>query len=96
MNWYRLTLNPARAATGAAQRCQETFAEVFKAAQAPRTMALFQQQREDGGLDLFFTPECAAHAPALLAEWGCIACERPSMVGLQLLVGHNEITYYMP
>ena len=96
MSWYRLALEPARVAAGEAQRCRETFAEAFKAARAPRTMALFQQQHEDGGLDLFFTPECDVHAPALLAEWGCAGCERPSMLGLQLLVGHNEITYYMP
>jgi hypothetical protein len=96
MSWHQLTMNPSQVAAGEPQRCREIFAETFKAARAPRTMALFQQQRGDGGLDLFFTPECDAQAPALLVEWGCSACERPSMVGLQLLVGHNEITYYMP
>jgi hypothetical protein len=59
-------------------------------------MALFQQLRDDGGLDLFFTPESWEHAEALLNEWGCAPCGRPSMVGLELLVGHNEMTYYLP
>ena len=96
MSWDRLTLNPAQVASGEAQRCRDAFYEAFKKARAPRTMALFQQNCDDGGMDLFFTPECGEHARELLAEWGCIPCERPSMVGLELVVGHNEITYYMP
>jgi hypothetical protein len=96
VNWHRLTLNPTQVATGEAERFRDAFYDAFRAAQAPRTMALFQQKRDDDGLDLFFTPECDEHAAALLSEWGCVACDRPSLLGLQLLVGHNEITYYMP
>jgi hypothetical protein len=96
MGWQRLTLNPIQAADDQAKRFRDAFYDAFKAAWAPRTMALFQQRRGDGGLDLFFTPECSEYAAELLAGWDCTACERPSMVGLELLVGHNEITYYMP
>jgi hypothetical protein len=96
MSWYRLTLDREQVAAGEARRRTEAFAEAFAAARGPRTMALFQQGREDGGLELFLTPECGEHAARLLDEWGCTPCDRPSMIGLHLLVGHNEITYYMP
>lgn len=59
-------------------------------------MALFQRQRDDGGLDLFFTPDCSAFAAKLLDEWESVPCIRPLLTGLQFLVGHNEITYYLP
>ena len=96
MSWYRLTLNSAQVAAGELQQRQEAFDEAFGAARAPRTMALFQQAREDGGVDLFLTPDCGEHAAELIEEWGCTPCERPSMIGLHLLVGHAEMTYYMP
>jgi hypothetical protein len=47
-------------------------------------------------VDLFLTPDCSEHAAGLLKEWGCTPCDRPSMIGLHLLVGHAEMTYYMP
>jgi hypothetical protein len=59
-------------------------------------MALFQRERADGGLDLYFTPDCGEFAAELLDAWGSVPCERPPMPGLQFLVGHNEITYYLP
>ncbi len=96
MDWYRLTLSRDQVCAGETHRRKEEFFDAFADAGAPRTMALFQQEREDGCLDLFFTPACAEHAQQLLAEWGCTPCERPSMVGLHLLVGHNEMTYYLP
>jgi len=95
-NWYHLPLTTGEVAAGEVQQRKEAFSEAFAAARAPRTMALFRQEREDGGVDLFLTPECGEHAAELLAEWECAPCERPSMIGLYLLVGHNEITYYMP
>jgi hypothetical protein len=96
MSWYRSTLSPGQVAAGEALRRKEAFLEAFAAASAPREMALFRQEREDGSLDLFLTPDSAGHAAPLLEAWGCTPCERPSMVGLHLLVGHNEITYYLP
>lgn len=95
-SWYRLTLTGAQLAAGETQQRKEAFSEAFAAARGPRTMALFQQEREDGGLDLFLTPDCCEYASGLVEEWRCIPCDRPSMIGLYLLVGHNEITYYLP
>lgn len=96
MNWYRLTLSREQVAGGEVHERKEAFLAAFTSACAPRAMALFQQVREDGGLDLFLSPDCGEQAEELLAEWGCVSCERPSMVGLHLLVGHNEMTYYLP
>jgi hypothetical protein len=96
MRWYRFTLTPAQVADGEAQRRTEAFSEAFSAAGAPRMMALFQRERADGGLDLYFTPDCGEFAAELLDAWGSVPCERPPMPGLQFLVGHNEITYYLP
>jgi hypothetical protein len=96
VSWYRLALNSPQVAAGEIQRHKEAFDKAFGAARAPRAMALFQQEREDGGVDLFLTPECGEYAAELLEEWGCVLCERPSMIGLHLVVGHAEMTYYMP
>ena len=96
MGWYRLTLSRAQVAAGETRRRRESFAAAFAAARGPRTMALFQQGREDGGLDLFLTPGCGEHAGKLLEAWGCFACGRPSMIGLQLLAGHHEMACYVP
>jgi len=96
MSWYRLTLSREQVAGGAAHERKEEFFAAFTAARAPRAVALFQQEREDGGLDLFLSPDCGEHAAKLLAEWGCVSCGRPTMIGLHLLVGHNEMTYYLP
>ena len=96
MSWYCLTLTVADVATGKALQFKEAFEEAFAVAKGPRSMALFQRGCEEGRLDLFCTPESGSHASKLLEEWRCTACERPSLIGLQLLVGHNEITYYMP
>lgn len=96
MSWYRSTLNPDQIAAGEVESRKETFSAAFAAASAPRVMALFQQQRDDGGLDLFFTPVCADHARDLLERWNALPCERPSPRNLEFLVGMNEITYYLP
>jgi len=95
MTWYRLTLTSGQIDKGELERHRADFEEAFKAAGAPRTMALFQREGPDGGLELFLTPDCAGHAATLLEEWGCPPCDRPGMAGLQLLVGFNEITYYI-
>lgn len=58
-------------------------------------MALFQKAREDGGVDLFFTPDSATPAAELIERLGAAACPGPALQGLHLLVGHNEITYYL-
>jgi hypothetical protein len=96
VNWYRLTVNSEQVAAGEIHRRKDAFDKRFSAARAPRTMALFQQVREDGGVDLFLTPDCYEHSAKLIEEWGCTPCDRPSMIGLHLLVGHAEMTYYMP
>lgn len=96
MDWHCLTLDRAQVAEGEADRRKDAFFGAFAAARGPRMMALFQRAREDGGVDLFLTPDCALHAAKLLDEWGATPCDRPSMIGLHLLVGHNEMTYYLP
>jgi hypothetical protein len=96
MSWYRLTLSRAQVNAGAMQQCREAFVSAFAAARSPRTMTLFQQKRDDSGLDLFLTPGCREYAAQLLEEWRCIPCRRPSTIGLQLLAGHREMVCYMP
>jgi len=96
MSWYHCTLTPAQVAAGVAKKRTEIFLEAFRAAGAPRMMALLQRELDDGGLDLYLTPDCREFAVELLGDWASVPCERPSPTGLQLLVGHNEITYYLP
>lgn len=96
MSWHVVTLTVAEVAGGKITLCREEFERLFLAAHGPRQMALFQRQREDGSVELFLTPECSQHAAELLERWQASPCERPSLVGLHLLVGHSEITYYMP
>jgi len=95
-SWYHFSLSAEQVAAGELQKRRDAFTESFAAARGPRTMALFQWRHADGGLDLYLTPDCGEHATELMAEWQCTPCERPLPTGLQLLVGHNEITYYMP
>lgn len=95
MNWYCLTLTAEQLAAGKLNEIKAAFEKAFAAAQGPRTMALFKTETTDAVV-LFFTPVCAEHAADLLDRWGCAGCERPSLIGLQLVVGHHEITYYMP
>lgn len=96
MSWYRLTLSRAQVAAGEMLQRREAFAAAFAMASGPRTMALFQQGRQDGSMDLYLTPGCGEHAAHLLEAWRCYSCDRPSMIGLQLLAGRREITCYMP
>lgn len=95
MSWYHLEFNAAQVARGSVNQLKEGFAAAFAAAGGPRAMALFQRVRGDGGVDLFFTPDCGAFAAQFLERNGALPCDGPSLVGLQLLVGHNEITYYL-
>ncbi|PLX94997.1 MAG: hypothetical protein C0621_04665 [Desulfuromonas sp.] len=96
MSWYRSPLSPDQIAAGELPRRQEAFSAAFKAAGAPRMMALFQQECDDGACELYLTPDCGAFASELLQAWDASPCERPPLPGLQLLIGHNEITYYLP
>lgn len=95
MGWHLLTLDPDRVAAGEVVSVKERFGAAFVAAGGPRAMALFQRMREEGGTDLYFTPDCGTFAADLLQECGAVPCDAPPLVGLQLLVGHNEITYYL-
>lgn len=95
MDWYRLTLTPEEVAAGKIAPIKDAFASSFRAAGGPRAMALFQKGNEDGGADLFFTPDCSSFAPDLLSEIGAVPSPGPALIGLDLLVGHNEITYYL-
>jgi len=45
---------------------------------------------------VILTPGCGEHAAQLLEAWRCFSCDRPSMIGLQLLAGHQEMTCYIP
>lgn len=94
MNWHLLTLAPDEVAAGVPARVREEFTAAFRAAGGPRTMALFRRESE-GGVELFFTPECTRHAKELLERCGALSCDAPSLLGLELMVGHNEITYYL-
>lgn len=96
MSWFRSTLNSAQVKAGEAEVRKDSFTEAFTAAKAPRVMALFQRQRDDGGLDLYLTPVCAEHAKELIDLWDAVPCDRPSPRNLEFLVGFNEITYYLP
>jgi len=94
MDWYLLKLTEDQVATGYVQQCKEAFEEAFVAARGPRTMALFQRECKEAGVDLFFTPEAGKYAAGLLDQLGCTPCDPPALLGLYLLVGHNEMTYY--
>lgn len=91
MDWHHLMLE-SEATTEAVK---ERFLTSFRNAGGPRAMALFRRNAEGGKIDLYFTPDCAVHAAALLEELQAEPCAGPALAGLELLVGHNEITYYL-
>ena len=95
MDWYRLSIDADLVATGKVVAVKDAFTAYFREAGGPRAMALFQRAGEEDAVELFFTPDCGAFAAQLLKELGAEPCEGPALVGLELLVGHNEITYYL-
>lgn len=95
MDWYRLTLTGEQVAAGKVQEYREAFEQAFMAAKGPRIMALFSRECDDGGMNLYFTPDSGKYAAELIQDWGCAPCDHPPLLGLHLLVGHHEITYYM-
>ena len=95
MSWYHLRFSAEEVAAGKVASLKEVFSAAFSAAGGPRAMALFRKDAADCGVDLFFTPDCGTFAAPFLEQCGAAPCEGPSLVGLQLLVGHNEITYYL-
>ncbi|WP_236025883.1 hypothetical protein [Geomonas azotofigens] len=95
MQWHHLSLSAGEVAAGRSTAIQKGFTALFRSAGGPRTMALFRKEAGEGGLDLYFTPECQLHAWPLLQEVGATPCAPPPLSGLELLVGHNEITYYL-
>jgi hypothetical protein len=69
-------------------RMQEAFAERVMDARVPTGAALFGRVREDGGVDLYFTPLAGQIAKALLKANGALACLPPVDDGtMELLVG---------
>ncbi|WP_224982844.1 hypothetical protein [Geomonas agri] len=95
MQWHHLHLSAVEVSAGRSTAIQDAFTALFRSAGGPRTMALFRKPVQDGGTDLYFTPECEQHAWSMLQESGATPCAPPALSGLELLVGHNEITYYL-
>lgn len=95
MNWHHLSLTADEISAGKLASIRDDFTASFRSAGGPRVMALFQREAEEGGLDLYFTPDCNLHAWQLLERCGATPCLAPPLAGLELLVGHNEITYYL-
>jgi hypothetical protein len=95
MQWHHLALSADQVCAGTLIRVVDEFTAAFRAAGGPRTMALFQRGADNGALDLFFTPDCAIHARRVMEGCGAAPCAAPPLAGLDLLVGHNEITYYL-
>lgn len=95
MTWHHLALTPEDVAAGKIAPIKDAFTAAFRAAGGPRAMALFQKGSDEGGVELFFTPDCGSFAAQLLTELGATPCPGPALAGLELLVGHNEITYYL-
>lgn len=95
MDWYCLMVSPEQVAQGKVLECRDAFQAAFVAARGPRLMALFRKDTDTGDVKLYATPEAGKHAAGLLEAWGCTQCDAPQLLGLELLVGHNEITYYM-
>ncbi|MBJ6752536.1 hypothetical protein JFN91_20160 [Geomonas sp. Red421] len=95
MQWHHLPLGAGDDSAARLTAIADAFTALFRSAGGPRTMALFRRQAGEGGIDLYFTPECEVHAWPLLQECGAPPCAPPALTGLELLVGHNEITYYL-
>ncbi|QXM09311.1 hypothetical protein [Geomonas subterranea] len=93
--WHHLLLGAGDITAGRLQSIEEAFTALFRSAGGPRTMALFRRDAGEGGIDLYFTPVCELHARQLLLDSAATPCAPPPLAGLDLLVGHNEITYYL-
>jgi hypothetical protein len=90
LTWFTIALLPAEVEAGRISRMQDAFAERVMDAGAPTGATPFGRVREDGGVDLYFTPPAGQIARVLLKTSGALACLPPVDHGtMELLAGEE-------
>jgi hypothetical protein len=80
--WYRVSLSP-----GASLELQNSFADLFAAAAAPKGAAMFKSRN---GAEHYFSPAAMAFALPLIKSWDGEPCPTPAKSEIYLLIGHQH------
>lgn len=85
--WHSLALGDGVAAFVPTRTIKDAFFAAFAAAKGDVSMALFSRQDETHHITLYFSPDARLVAQAFKAQ----PCEKPSIMGLGLLVGDQRV-----
>ena len=89
MPWFKITISPDNKNTGLSAEIQNEFDALFVKANSPKDAALYSKRPSPDKTELYFSPGASSFAYSLVANYGGIACEKPSGKIL-LVVGHPD------
>ena len=90
MPWYKVCLSLDDVTGGLEFKIQDEFKAVFMASSGPRDAALFSGMLDDGGIEMFFSPEASQIGKTLIDKYQGKECEKPAVGKLALLIGHDD------
>jgi hypothetical protein len=88
MAWQMIRISVEQVVSGEHETVQDSFALAFATAGRPEQAALFSRPVA-GGYELYFSPEAARIAQALIKQYGAAPRSRPPKKGTRLLVGRK-------
>ncbi len=89
MTWYRIQLTNDEVVAGEHMKIQDAFSALWTAALAPKGAAMFGAGHPAEDYFLYFSPDAASLAAALIHSRDGTSCQPPSRAGTSLLVGHH-------
>jgi hypothetical protein len=89
MNWYKVSFTEEDVVAGRVQQLASQMNAAVTALGDPQTDALLVDSvgRKGGADEVFFSPDAAKLAPALIAEYEAVPCTAPRPNEVGLLVG---------
>lgn len=91
MSWFRIQLTNDQVVAGEHMKIQDEFSAAWTAALAPKRAAMFGADHPAEDYFLYFSPEAASLAAALIQSRGGTSCQPPPQAGTSLLVGHRGV-----
>jgi hypothetical protein len=89
MHWFKITISSDNKNAGISAGIQNEFDVLFVKANSPKDAALYSKRLPPDETEFYFSPGASCFAYRLIADYGGIACEKPSGRVL-LVVGHPD------
>lgn len=89
--WYQVTLNGDQVMLQKLTALEAEFDALFMAAGYPADMALFATQREDGGVEFYFSPEASHYAGEVIRQFNGHHCAPPEPRAVDLVEGERNV-----